>query len=102
MFISLKHELELTQVITFPTRGNATLVLFLTNRPSLINSCDGIPGISDHDTIACIESNILAEYKKPIKRKILLWKKGNIDSMRAEMIIFSLEFQQKYSEKNRG
>ena len=41
----------LSQYVDFPTRGQNTLDIFLTNRPSMISSCLPIPGISDHEAV---------------------------------------------------
>jgi hypothetical protein len=46
-FLTLVEDIGLQQMIDFPTRNNATLDLFLTNRPSPINRLKPIPGISD-------------------------------------------------------
>ena len=97
-FISLKNDLGLTQIINFSTREDNTLEIFLTNRPKLVNRCFGIPGISDHDTIAYVESRVCATYQKPAKRKIFLWKQADIKSLRSEMCRFSDNFHSKYTE----
>ena len=52
--------------------------IFATNRPTLINKCISVPGISDHDAVY-IESYITAKYKKPAKRKIYLWDKTDFN-----------------------
>ena len=40
-----------TQMVQSPTRGENILDIFVTNRPSLVNHCDTITGISDHEAI---------------------------------------------------
>ena len=90
-FISLKQELGMSQIVDFPTREKSILEVFLTNRPSLIQSCIATPGISDHDTIALIESKVKADYRKPPKRKIYLWKQADILTLRKETLKFSHE-----------
>ena len=50
---------SLEQMVTFATRHNNTLDIFLTNRPSLINRCLPIPGLSDHDAVF-VESPAMA------------------------------------------
>ena len=63
-FLEMVQNCSLEQVVTFPTRLQNTLDLFLTNRPSLVNRCTPIPGIADHD-IVFIESPIRASRNKP-------------------------------------
>jgi hypothetical protein len=56
--LQIEEELGLSQIVKFPTRDKFTLELFFTNRPSLLNQCEPIPGISDHDTAVYIDSDI--------------------------------------------
>ena len=95
-FLRLKIDCGFSQTINFPTRENRTLELFFTNRPSLVNRCTPIPGISDHDTIAYIESNIKARYPKPVKRKIYLWKRANMDHLKESMLSFVKDYMEEY------
>ncbi|KAK3098073.1 hypothetical protein FSP39_015909 [Pinctada imbricata] len=97
-FLQMKNDTGLEQVITFPTRDNNMLEIFLTNKPGLINRCTPIPGISDHDTIAYIEASVKAKYKRPTKRKIYLWKKANVEELHTEMQNFANEFTTRYNK----
>ena len=97
-FIDTKTDLGLSQAVNFATRDRSTLDIFLTNRPSLIYKCIGIPGISDHDTIPCIESTIEARYQKPVKRQIFLWKQADWSAMDTEMRTFSELFHNSYTD----
>ena len=56
-FLDLVNTFGLTQIVDFPTRISNTLDIFLTNRPSLIDYCTPIAGISDHEAVLT-ESNI--------------------------------------------
>ena len=76
-FLALEEDIGLIQIVNFPTRGQNMLDLFFTNRPSLINRCEAIPGISDHE-IVFIDSNIAVSRQKPVKRKIYMWKKQTL------------------------
>jgi len=69
---------SLSQIVTFPTRQQNTLDIFITNHPTPVKSCTSIPGISNHDTV-CIESEIFARIQKSVPRKIYLWKKANFN-----------------------
>jgi hypothetical protein len=68
------------QVVNFATRAVNTLDLFFTNRPSLVNKCLPLPGLSDHD-IVLVDTNITPARQNPLKRLIYLWKKVNITNM---------------------
>ena len=75
----------------FPTRERNTLDVFITNRPSLIQKCKPVPGVSDHD-IVFVESNILATRSKPPQRKIFLWKHANYVGMKESVGLASASF----------
>jgi hypothetical protein len=45
------------QVVNFANRAVNTLDLFFTNRPSLVNKCLPLPGLSDHDVVL-VDTNI--------------------------------------------
>jgi len=54
--LSMMAECGFKQMVDFPTRGDNTLDLLFTNRPSLVQSCYVTP---DHDIIlASIQSTI--------------------------------------------
>jgi hypothetical protein len=74
------HDCNLEQIVDFPTREQNTLDLFLTNRPALVNRSKPLPGISDHE-IVLVDSNIKAKRQKPPARKILLWKRADLDAL---------------------
>ena len=44
----------MSQLVEFPTRGDNILGLFLSNRPTLVNRIEPLPGISDHDTMVYV------------------------------------------------
>ena len=50
-FLEAFDDIGLTQIVDFPTHSNPdhTLDLILTNRPSLIQRCEHLPGVADHD-----------------------------------------------------
>ncbi len=79
------------QIVKFPTRGNNTLDIFLTNRPSLIYKCKPMPGVSDHD-IVFVEAKVLTPRKKRPQRKIHLWKRADLGKMKEETETFSADF----------
>ena len=48
IFLQVLENCGLDQIVDFLTRDNNLLDNFLTNRPSLIQICRSLPGISDH------------------------------------------------------
>ena len=95
-FLQAVENSGLDQVVDFQTRDDNLLDIFLTNRPSLIQSCKSLPGISDHE-IVYVESDVSVKYQRPIRRKIWLWSKADLPSMKEDMNSFSDEFIGKYS-----
>ena len=68
-------------MVDFPTRRNNTLDVIMTNRPTLINTCCSLPALSDHDVIFA-EVNVRAIRRKPVRRKILLWNRADMEAIR--------------------
>ena len=95
-FLQVLESTGLTQMIDFPTRRDNTLDIIATNRPSLVIKSHGLPGLSDHD-IVFMEVNVRALRRKPVKRKILLWNKADLDSIRVRIGKWSNDFQAKYT-----
>ena len=65
--INMLHSCELEQMVDFPTINQNTLDLFITNGPTLVNRCEPMPGISDHE-IVCINSNVSVKRGKTAKK----------------------------------
>ena len=84
-FLSFLDDNSLQQMVATPTRKTNILDLFLTNRPSLLNRCEVIPGISDHEAVF-VNMNIEPHRSKPTKRKILLWKKARGTSLIGKIV----------------
>ena len=90
-YIDTFNHIGCEQIVDFPTRINNILDVFCTNRPSLIDRCTPIPGLSDHD-IVLKDTNVLPTRQKPIKRKIFLWKQADKSSMSEDLKEFTEEF----------
>ena len=58
--------------------------------------CTTLPGLGDHD-IVYIESSASAKRSKPAKRRIHLWMKANLESMKSSCKSFQQEFLQKFN-----
>ena len=80
----------------FPTRDTNLLDVFLTNRPSLIQECYPLPGISDHEMVY-VDSDVSARYRRPIQRKIWLWSKADIPVSKQSSLQFSEDFIDRHS-----
>ena len=98
-FISTMTATGLDQVVNFPTRLDNTLDLFLTNRPSCINKCQPIPGISDHE-IVFVDTDIKPRRRKPVKRKIFLWDKADMNVLHEEGNKMMQEFVSKFDSSS--
>ena len=48
-FVSCLDDFGLVQMVSEPTRGDNIFDLFLTTNPTLVNSVEILPGLSDHD-----------------------------------------------------
>ncbi|MCG7874753.1 MAG: hypothetical protein JAY78_00305 [Candidatus Thiodiazotropha taylori] len=95
-FLNTVYDIGSDQVVRFPTRGENTLDVFLTNRPSLIEKCKAVPGVSDHD-IVFIEASTRAIRTKSPQRKIFLWKHVNTEDLKPDVLHFSTRFTAQYS-----
>ena len=93
-FLELVQDNHLEQVATFPTRHENTLDIFLTNRPSLVNRCEPLPGLGDHE-IVYIDTDISAKLNKPVKMKIYIWKKANKDKLEYQASQMVKQFKEK-------
>ena len=85
------NKFSLTQLQRTPTREDAVLDLFATNKPGLIKSCRDIPGISDHNAVI-IDADIKAQTSKKLPRKVNQWKQAYWATMRDEATAFSKTF----------
>ncbi len=95
-FLNLLERSGLEQTIDFPTRGDKTLDVCITNRPSLTNRKYPLPGLSDHHVVFK-EVDTQATRKKPVRREILLWKKSDTDAIRERIKKWSDVFVNTYS-----
>ncbi|XP_072181422.1 uncharacterized protein [Diadema setosum] len=95
-FLYLLESAGLEQMADFPTRGDNTLDIILTNRPSLTNRCSGLPALSDHDLVF-MDANVQASRRKPIRRKILLWNKTDFDVIRSRVQQMSTSYTSSFN-----
>ena len=83
-------------MVTTPTRGSNILDIFVTNRPSLVETCDTIDGISDHEAVLVV-SSVLANLSHPSKRLIYLWAQADFNAIRGNMQSLCEDFLNKFS-----
>ena len=87
----------LVQLVNQPTRGENTLDLLLTNKPSTIYRTEVCPGISDHDIVyAEATTTPLKEHQTP--RNVYLFKKADYDSMKRESNYLLNDFINKHQK----
>ena len=98
MYLSTIQDLGLDQLVDFPTRYNPdnTLDLALTNRPSLVQRCVAIPGLSDHAAVL-VTTKLRPAKIKPTKRKILLWKRADMIAIRNRIDELAHDFTSTYT-----
>jgi len=90
--IELLGDNHLHQLQREPTRENATLDLFCTDKPGLVKSIQTIPGISDHDGIIMVDLSLKAQINKKTSRSIPLWAKANWDLLKEKASSLTSEF----------
>lgn len=92
-FLDLIHDSNLEQIVSFPTRKDHVLDLFMTNRPSLVNRCEPLPGIVDHDIVYI---DITAKINKLTQRKINLWEKTDNTKLEELTRSINIDFHSKF------
>jgi exonuclease III len=83
--IEIIEDSGMEQLQLKPSRENYILDLFLTNQPSLVKSCNTIPGISDHNMII-VDTDLKTRYNKPKRREINIFKKASWDQIKTDII----------------
>ncbi|XP_053389732.1 uncharacterized protein LOC128552710 [Mercenaria mercenaria] len=87
--VTRDHFLE--QIVTSPTRisnySSNILDLFFTNNSTLVNKCDVLPGIGDHEAVF-IESSLRPMKLKKPPRKVHIYKKADFTQIRQELADF--------------
>lgn len=92
-FLDLIHDSNLEQIVSFPTRKDHVLDLFMTNRPSLVNRCEPLPGIVDHDIVYI---DITAKINKLTQRKKNLWEKADNTKLEELTRSINTDFHSKF------
>ena len=71
VFLESLDVINAEQIVDFPTRGDNTLDLLLTNRVSLLNKCCDIPGFRDHQSAILAGIECHSKKQKPISIKFI-------------------------------
>jgi hypothetical protein len=90
--LDLAQKHNLTQMVTEPTRGENTLDLCFTTTPGLTKRCTTGPGVSDHDHLVILETQLRAKPNKKKPRTVSLYKKANWDKVRQDITTLETEF----------
>ena len=85
-----------SQLVQHPTRNNNILDIFLTYQPSFVESCDVIPGRSDHEIVS-VTSITSISHSKPEPRNIILWHKADFEAINTLVAQFSDTFFNMYN-----
>ena len=96
IFLEFLNNNGLSQIVNTPTRGFNILDVFVTNRPSLIESCTVVDGISDHEVVLT-KSLIQAKVCPPAKRHIYLWSKADFNYIRQSIQSLCEDFVNNFS-----
>jgi len=83
-FLVFLQDNALSQLVNSPTRGSNILDLFITNKPSLVESYNIIDGISGHEAVL-VSSTVLVPYCHPARRSVYLWSLDDFDQIRQEI-----------------
>ena len=79
-FVNTFQDLSIKQLVDFPTRKENIVDLFLTIRPSLVSPSlvsrfEPVPGISDHDTMKYLNTNVKPYRQPPWNVTFYCWRK---------------------------
>lgn len=90
-FLSCVHHFALEQMVYFQTRLNATLNLFMTIIPFLVDKCRPAPGVGDND-IVLVTFFASVRRSRPIQHKIYLRNMANPKTIKEECRILTNKF----------
>ena len=102
--LEIAKEFAMDQMQTKPTREENNFDLFFIKYPSLVKSCNVIPGISDHDMVVS-DIELKPQYNKPKRRETFRFKnakwsdiKSFISSKGEEIIQNKHSVEEKWQE----
>ena len=83
-FVSCGDDFGLVQMVSKPTRGDNILDMFLITNPTLVNSVEILPGLSDHDISISIVS-VKPKINRKKTRSVPLCRKADWDGLKSFM-----------------
>ena len=79
----MAQELGHEQMQLNPSRESNILYLYFATYPSLVKSCNTVPGISDHHMVV-VDCDVKPRYNKP-NRKLYIHKKANWTNIKSNL-----------------
>ena len=93
--LDIANNCSLTNVQQQATRRSRALDIYLTTNPSLVKSVTVVPGMSDHEDMAVIDTDIRPTYSRPKPRKINIFSKANWDQIQKDTAKFRFDYLKK-------
>ena len=97
--LDILHNFHLEQHQREDTRENRLLDLFCSNKPSLVKSCNAIPGLSDHEVIIA-DCLIKAKICKKVPRTIHQWSRADWDKLKADTTKFKDSYLSQHESRS--
>ena len=89
--LSSMEDLNLHQMVHFPTRNDNTLDLLFTDTPDLINRAYSAPGLSDHETVI-VDHQLKATINKKKPRNVTLYHRANWQEVKDRIKVFATDY----------
>ena len=82
-----------------PTRQDAVLDLFMTNKPALVKEVSVLPGISDHD-IVVVDTKHRMDINRKAPRNIKQWSTADWERIKTDTVNYQQTFLQEDTERS--
>ena len=93
--LDIAKNCSLTNVQQQATRRSRAPDIYLTTNPSLVKSVTVVPGMSDHEGMRVIDTDIRPTYSRPKSRKINIFSKANWDQIKKDTAKFRFDYLKK-------
>jgi hypothetical protein len=94
ILLNTTNRFNLEQLVSEPTRGENTLDLCFTTLPGLTKRCTTGPGISDHDHLVILETQLRARPNKKKPHTVNLYSKTDWEKVKREVAHMETEFHE--------
>lgn len=98
-FLDFLYDHNLHQMVTFPTRDNNTLDLFVTDHPTLVPRVEPVPGISDHLAVF-MEFQVQPERRNVTNRQVPCYRRANWTAMHSEANDLASKIKNSFTPKD--